>query len=168
VVAAGLALAGCGGDEPAGPLRTADDRLADNPRDPAALAAVIRAAHTEAQEHVDPDTGEYMPDARPSLDRAAAVWPRYVRATRGRVDGGVASVMSALYADGLKRPRDAADAQRLATEARPSAAGYVRLIYLYERAGDRRQALRAGRKAIALAGPAERDGIRHILEELDH
>ena len=171
LVALALAFAGCGGDEPdpaTERLRAAESRLEERPRDVRALADVISAAHAGAQQHVDKVGGEYTPATRPFLDSAVAAWPRYVDATRGRPDPAIASIMSTLYADGLGRLRQAADAQRLATEARPSAGAYLRLVYLYERAGDQRKARWAGREALKLAKPDERDGIRHTLEELEH
>ena len=58
-------------EEPARPVR-------DGRRDP---GRGLRAGN-----RVDTGTGRYKPSARPFLDRAAAVWPRYVRATRGRPD----------------------------------------------------------------------------------
>jgi hypothetical protein len=164
-----LALAGCGGgsDDPATErLRDADARLEDRPRDPDALAAVIRAAHAGATKNVDKITGGYTSDARPFLDRAAAVWPSYVAVTRERPDAAVASVMSVVFADGLKRPGDAAEAQRYATEARSSATAYLRLAYLYARAGDRRLADLSGQKALELADPSERDRVRATIRQL--
>lgn len=167
---AALVLAGCGGDGRADRtgerLRVADAKFAERPRDPRAMAEVIRAAHAGAQDNADAATGAYSEDARPFLERAAAVWPRYVAATRARPEPAVASLMSVVYADGLKRPGDAARAQRYATEAKPSAPAYLRLAYLYTRAGARRQAGLSARKALELAEPSERGRVRVTIREL--
>ena len=163
-----VVVASCGSesDPAAERLRAADARLAERPRDPRAQAGVIRAAYAGAKDHVDEVSGAYRPEARPFADRAAAVWPRYVSTTRKRPDSGVASLMSVVYADALRRPREAARAQRYATEARPSATAYVRLAYLYARAGDLREANIAGQKALELAEPSERGRVRATIREL--
>ena len=165
-----LAIAGCGGDEPdpaTERLRAAEERVEERPRDARALAEVIRAAHAGVQQHLDQVSGAYTPATRPFLDGALSAWPRYVDATRRHPDPAIASIMSKLLADGFGRLREAAAAQRLATEARPSAGSYVRLVYLYELVGDRRRARRAGREALKIAEPGERNEIRHVLDKLE-
>ena len=171
LVLVGAALVGCGGgDEPAEPeearLEAADARLADRPGDPRALADVLRAAYAGVQANADPETGEYDDEARIFAERAAAVWPRYVDATRRRPAVDVANVMSLVYEQRLDRPREAAEALRYAVEARPSPGGYARLVLLYTRAGDRRSADRAARRTIALTPPDRRHEMREYIRRV--
>jgi hypothetical protein len=168
VLAMGLVVvAGCGGGDDVDPdtarLRTADQALAKSPGDPFAMADVIRASASGAGHRVDPGTGHYKPTARPFLDRAAAVWPRYVKATRNRPDSTIASLMVGVYSNGLERPADAARAAEFVALDRPSAAAYLSLAELASRAGNRRKAELAAQKALELAEPDERARVRAAI-----
>ena len=44
------------------------------------LGNVIRIAYRGASHRYDTDTGDFRPDARPYLGRAAEVWPKYLKA----------------------------------------------------------------------------------------
>jgi hypothetical protein len=162
-----LALAGCGGpgdtDPDAERLRTADQALEKSPGDPFAMADVIRAAAAGAGNRVDTGTGDYEPTARRFLDRAAVVWPRYLRATRNRPDSTIASLMVGIYSNGLKQPADAARAAEFVALDRPSAASYLSLAELSARAGHRRKAEVAAQKALELAEPGERARVEAAI-----
>jgi hypothetical protein len=163
-----LVVVGCGGsgsdtDPDAARLRTADQALEKDSGDPFAMADVIRAAAAGAGNRVDTGTGDYEPSARRFLDRAAAVWPRYLRATRNRPDSTVASLMVVVYANGLKRASDAARAAEFVALDRPSAASYLSLAELSARAGNRRKAELAAQKALELAEPEERTRVRAAI-----
>src|SRR4051812_46904169 len=113
LLAAGCLITGCGGgsgppDPDRGRLTSADEALAERRQDPRLMAAVLRAAYEGASHRYDPGTGNFRPDARPFLLRAAAIWPRYVEATLRRPSGTLAAVMVRIFGDGLRRPRDAA------------------------------------------------------------
>ena len=168
LVIALVAVAGCGGsgsdtDPDTARLRTADQALAKSPGDPFAMADVIRAAAAGAGNRVDTGTGDYEPEARPFLDRAAAMWPRYLRATRNRPDSTIASLMVGVYSNGLKRSADAARAAEFVALDRPSAASYLSLAELSARAGNRRKAELAAQKALELAEPEERARVRAAI-----
>ncbi|MEA2478215.1 MAG: hypothetical protein QOJ07_137 [Thermoleophilaceae bacterium] len=170
LLAAVALLAGCGGgggatDADRAKLDSAEHALAARPRDAAALGAVIQAAYGGASHRYDVDSGGYRPDARPYLQRAAAVWPRYVAAGRGRVSGALAAVMVRVYGDGLGRAAPAADAAQRAVDANPTAAGYLELTTWSARAGDRRTARLAAQKAVELATPADRDRVREGIRQ---
>ena len=147
LLALALIVAGCGGDERTDPdtarLEATEQALQKSPRDPFAMADVIRAAAVGATHRVDAASGNYEPAARRFLDRAVAVWPRYLRATRNRPDSTVASLMVAVYGNGLKRPAEAARAAEFVALDRPSAASYLSLAQLSAQAGNRRKAERA-------------------------
>ena len=162
------AVTGCGGsgsdtDPDTARLRTADQALEKSPGDPFAMADVIRAAAAGAGNRVDTGTGDYEPSARRFLDRAAAMWPRYLRATRNRPDSTIASLMVGVYSNGLKRPADAARAAEFVALDRPSAASYLSLAELSARAGNRRKAELAAQKALELAEPEERMRVRAAI-----
>jgi hypothetical protein len=174
VALAGVALiaAGCGGGGDVDPdtarLRTADQALEKSPGDPFAMADVIRAAASGAGHRVDTGTGRYQPSARRFLNRAAAVWPRYVKATRDRPDSTIASLMVGVYSNGLERPADAARAAEFVALDRPSAASYLSLAELASRAGNRRKAELAAQKALELAEPEERARVRAAIRLFLH
>ena len=168
LAALALVAGGCGGNgKPSDPARArldaADRALARKPDDPRAMAAVIVAAHQGVEAHTDKIAGTPTAAARPFAGRAAAVWPRYLRATRDRPDATVAARMSVIYDQGLRRPREAAAAAAYVTSARPSADAYVRLADLYYRAGDRRRALAAAQRALELADPGDRPRVRALI-----
>ena len=161
-----IVAAGCGGDDvdpDTARLRAADQALVKEPRDQFAMADVIRAAAAGAGNRVDPGTGSYKPEARPFLNRAAAVWPRYLAVTRDRPDATIASLMVGVFTNGLKRPRDAARAAEFVALDRPSAASYLSLTQLAASAGDRRKAELAAQKALELAEPGERTRVRQAI-----
>ena len=158
--------AGCGGDDTdpdTARLRTADRALEKSPRDPFAMADVIRAAAAGAGNRVDTGTGRYRPSARRFLDRADTVWPRYLRATRNRPDSTISSLMVGVYANGLDRPADAVRAAEFVALDRPSAASYLSVTELASRAGNRRKAEVAAQKALELAEPEERSRVRQAI-----
>jgi hypothetical protein len=166
VLLAALLVAGCGGDDvdpDTARLRQADTALRRMPHDQFAMADVIRAAARGAGSRVDPTGGRYRPSARPFLDRAAAVWPQYLTATRGHPDVPIASLMVGVYANGLNRPADAAHAAELVAVEQPSAASYLSLAELSSRAGNRRKAELAAQKALELAEPGERAQVRAAI-----
>jgi hypothetical protein len=171
VLAAALVLtAGCGGgdgkpDADRAALDRAEAALKAAPHDAAALAAVVRTAYLGASHRYDVDTGGFRGDAKPYLDRAAAVWPLYTRAAGRRVSGDLAAVMVQIYGDGLDRPADAAAAARIAAMAHPTSAGYLQLTIWAARAGDKGTARIAGEKALELAAPAERDRVRAGIDQ---
>jgi hypothetical protein len=168
LLALALLASGCGGDDDGtdpdtARLQAADQALRKSPGDPFAMADVIRAAAAGAGHHVDTGTGNYEPAARRFLDRADAVWPRYLRATRNQPDDSIASLMVGVYSNGLKRPADAARAAEFVALDRPSAASYLSLADLSARAGRRRQAEVAAQKALELAEPGERARVRAAI-----
>jgi hypothetical protein len=162
-------LAGCGGgtsDPDRARLDDADRALADHPGDVRAMEVVVRAAYEGASHRQDTGSGRYTDGARPYLDRAAAIWPGYLKATRARPALPVASMMVQVFGNGLGRPDAAADAARRVAEANPNATTYLQLAAWSARAGDREGAQVAGQKALELADPAERADVRSRIRAL--
>lgn len=171
LLAAAALLTACGGersrtmtDPDKAALDAADDALIDAPDDPQVLGNVIRIAYRGASNRYDPDTGDYRPDARPFLNRAATVWPEYLEAAGADRSGMIAAVMVKVFGDGLGRPKDAAFAAQLSAATNPSAASYLQLVLWSARAGDKRAARLAGQKALELAEPADREEIREAID----
>ena len=162
-----VAAAGCGDDAPRDVARerleAADRVLAEHPRDPRAMEGVIRAAHAGAGEQTGTAAGIPTAQSRPYFDRAAAIWPRYLKATRGRPAPPVAAIMVRVYGNGLNRPAPAARAALRLTEARPSSETHLQLMLWATRAGDRRTARLAGQNALELAEPQERQQVREAV-----
>jgi hypothetical protein len=159
--------AGCGGDKASDTakarLDAADRALAAKPRDPRAMENVIRVAYSGYGDHTDRASGRPETTARPFLDRAAAVWRRYLAVTRNRPRGPVAAIMVQVYGTGLSRPADASRAALLLTQVQPTAATYLQLVLWSARSGDRHASKVAGQKALELALPDERDRIRAAI-----
>jgi hypothetical protein len=160
-----VVLAGCGGGSKETTLERAQAALDAHPADPAALAGVVQAAYAEASHRYDVDTGGFKPDARPYLDRAAAVWPRYLAAAGDRASGDLALVMVQVYGEGLDRAADAAAAAHLAAIKKPTSAAFLQETVWAARAGDKKQARLAGEQALELASPADRDRVRAGIEQ---
>ncbi len=173
VAAVLLALVGCGDSSkrsPADPdkvaLDAANQRLMDDPEDAGALGNVIRVAFRGASHRIDTTTGNFTRSARPYLDRAAAIWPRYVDATGEEGPTGmVASVMVRVLGEGLNRPHAAAEAARYAAEANPSSAAFLQQTLWAARAGDTGSAKLAGQKALELAEPGDREQVRDAINQ---
>jgi hypothetical protein len=172
LLASAVLAAGCGGDGSGGAdpdrdrLRGADTALAEHPRDARAMEDVMRVAYEGAGPRQDTGSGRYTAAARPYLDRAAAVWPRYLDATRGRPGVPFASLMVQVLGQGLDRPRDAADAARRVALANPSVASYLQLVAWSARAGNGQEARAAGRKAVQLADSHDRADVRRRVRAL--
>lgn len=162
------AVAGCGSEDAPRDLArerldAADRALARHPRDPRAMEEVILAAHAGAGEQIGTAAGIPTERSRPYFQRAAAVWPGYLRATRNRPRPAVAAVMVQVYGNGLNRPRDAARAALRLTEARPSSDAYLQLMVWSTRAGDIRRARLAGQSALELAEPRDRERVQEAI-----
>jgi hypothetical protein len=161
-----MAIAGCGGGSSETELERANAALADHPRDARAMERVMRVAYEGAGARQDTATGRYTGEARPFLDRAASVWPRYLDATGARPGVPFASLMVQVFGQGLGRPEDAATAARYSARANPTVSSYLQLVAWAARAGDRKEARAAGRKALELADPTQRDDVRTRVRAL--
>ena len=110
------------------------------------------------------DTGSARFD---KAERAAAeAWEKYLALDPPKPDDRVASLMvRAFDQTGLNRPKDAAAAQEIITEARPSATTYATLaIYAYQ-AGDTRKGDLARNEALQRAPKDERNTLKSSLDQ---
>jgi hypothetical protein len=154
-------------------IKQADQALARNPRDQAALATLVRAhfglAGTEQQEQ-DGQLVGYSDKGVEELRKAEAAWGRYLATDPQRIDTGLAATALQLYnilgppTDPKNRDRYVRPAQEIA-EQTDTADAYIRLFAVATRAGDTRTAGLAERKALSYAqSKEERATIRERIQ----
>ena len=153
-------------------IDTAEKQLQVNPKNQAALGAVIRGHYQLATAKSDPNTGQFSKDARGDLQQAAVAWQRYLRdqpaeagprprardgagvlrtgpAEQRRRVGGAAQL-------GRRRERHRADRGRPA-ERRPTTS---RSCSTRRWPGQTSKADLAGKKAIQLAPKSQRKTVQ--------
>jgi hypothetical protein len=139
-----------------------------NPQDEAAWAALARARVQSAGigDNFDPNTATYTESGKAKLAQAADAWEKYLALEPKNPDDRVASLMvRAFDQTGLNRPEDAAAAQEIITEARPSATTYATLaIYAYQ-AGQTRKGDLARNEALDRAPKDERNTLKDQLDQ---
>ena len=148
-------------------IDAADKQLQVNPKNVAALGAVIRGHYQLASANADPNTGAFSKDAGTDLQQAADAWQRYIATNPPKPDIGLARVMVQAYSglaqlsrgDQASATRDwagAAGATELIAGAQPNAANYIALVQYATLAGQTNKADLAGKKAIQLAPKGQR------------
>jgi hypothetical protein len=139
-----------------------------SPKDATAWATLARAQFqlASASDYYDPNAGQWNPQGKQILARAANAWQRSLKiAGAKKADDGVASLMVNAYSQGgLNRPADAVTAQEVITEARPKSATFARLAILAWDAGQTRKGDLASQKAVSLADPSERAPLKQQLD----
>jgi hypothetical protein len=129
-----------------------------NPKNPTALADLVRSHYQLATDDADANTGAFGEDGKAELAKASAAWKRYVDVAEKPSDS-LASLMLQAYGEGaLNKPDEAAGAAELIANARPSAQAYLTLTTYAAKAGQTRKAKLAGLKAIDLA-PKEQKAL---------
>ena len=153
-------------------IETAEKQLKVNPRNTAALAAVIRGHYQLASANADPNTGAFASDARDDLQQAANAWQRYIATEPKKPDIGLARVMVQGYSGlaqltsgdqsgGAQRYwAGASDATELIAGAQPNPANYVALVQYATLAGQTSKADLAGKKAVSLAPKSQRKTVQ--------
>jgi hypothetical protein len=138
------------------------------PQDAAAWAelARVRVQAAGIGENFDPNTAQYTESGKAKLTSAADAWDKYLAMDPEKPDDGVAGLMvRAFDQTGLNRPADAAKAQEIITEARPSATTYATLaIYAYQ-AGQTRKGDLARQQALDRADKDERNILKDQLDQ---
>ena len=139
-----------------------------NPQDARAWAALARARVQSAGigDNFDPNAGTYTEAGKAKLSEAADAWKKYLALEPKNPDDRVAGLMvRAFDQTGLNRPADAASAQEIITEARPSATTYATLaIYAYQ-AGQTRKGDLARNEALDRAPKDERNTLKSSLDQ---
>jgi hypothetical protein len=148
-------------------LEAAEKRLRANPNDQAALAELTRARFQLAGDDVDPNTGVYLPEARGDLRAASESWERYLATDPKPPDASLARVMIQVYGFGLNQPAKASQAAELVAEADPTSQTFLTFSQYAALAGQKRKADLAGKRAIALAPPKQRERVKKNVETLE-
>ncbi len=147
-------------------LKSAEERLAANPRDENALKEVARLSYQAANEDADPNTGAYGPEAKANLAKADRAWQRYLDLQPRTLDDSLARLMIQAYSPGaLNKPPEAARAAELVAQVEQDPASYAQLTLYASLANQTRKADLAGRRAIELAPPGERKAVRMQIEQ---
>ena len=113
-----------------------------------------------------PEPATYTESGKAKLTQAADAWKKYLALEPKKPDDRVAGLMvRAFDQTGLNRPADAAAAQEIITEARPSANTYATLaIYAYQ-AGQTRKGDLARNEALDRAPKDERNTLKSSLDQ---
>jgi hypothetical protein len=156
-------------------IDTAQKTLQRDPKNVPALAAVVRGHYQLATSKADPNTSEFLPDAKPELQKTADAWKRYEQAAGKKVDVSLGRLVIQAY-DGLGRmTKDqqaaqpywagASDAAEIVANAKPTAQNYVVLVQYASLAGQSRKADLAGKQAIKLAPKSQKKAAKQAVAQ---
>src|SRR5215210_7873343 len=138
------------------------------PQDASAWAALARARVQSAGigDNFVLNNAAYTESGKTKLSQAADAWKKYLALEPKKPDDRVAGLMvRAFDQTGLNRPADAAAAQEIITEARPSANTFATLaIYAYQ-AGQTRKGDLARNEALERAPKDERNTLKSSLDQ---
>jgi hypothetical protein len=180
----GLVFFGIGGDVSGGLFDAfsdrsggdVDDRLQDridrreeqlqaNPRNEAALKALVRDYYAAANLQKPSGAIEYPEDARDELAQAGGYWSRYLEVEDGDPDASLARLALTIFDQGaLNQPEEAANAMRIIADAGNSYELYLGLVQRAAAAGDTRTADLAAQKAVDLAPKRLKKQVRRQAE----
>src|SRR5215212_9291370 len=142
-------------------IETEEKALKLNPKNTAALAALVRAHYQLATDDADRNTSRFGEKGKAELQKASDAWDRYLAAKPKKVDDSLAALMLNAYSEiGLNQPDGAATAAELVAQARPSAVAYLQLTQYAAKAGQTRKAELAGRKAVELAPKSQKKQVK--------
>jgi hypothetical protein len=156
-------------------IDAANKTLATDPKNVAALAAVVRGHYDLASQTADPNTSEFTKDSAKELSATDAAWQRYLAAVK-KPDADLAR--RAIQAeDGLARLQSqqsdqkpywikAAAAAEIIAAAQPTANNYVALVQYATLAGQTRKADLAGQQAIKLAPKGQKKIAKQTVAQV--
>jgi hypothetical protein len=148
-------------------VQSAERRLAANPRDEAALKAVVRGRYQIAGQSADPNTFKYTAEGKAELAKAARAWERYLALEPEKPDVALARYMVQAYsAEALNRAEEGAEAAEIVAGADPSAQNYLALARYAQEAGQERKADLAGDQALELAKGKEKKAVKAQLKQI--
>lgn len=132
-----------------------------NPRNGPAWAELARTRFQLAGQgdNYDQAQGTFTARGKAELGQAVAAWERYLALDPPRPDAGTAALMVQAYG-ALERFEDGVRTAEVVADAQPSSISYFRLAVFAYGAGQTRKADLAGAKAVALAPPEQRAGVR--------
>jgi hypothetical protein len=146
-----------------------EQRLRAHPQDAGILVSLTRARINagRAASELEPTSGEAVvtAKAREEFEQANAAWDRYLKQVGAKASPSMAVLVSGSafalaqnsksYPEAFEYLRDAANAQRLAAEARPSVGLYSTLAAYEFLRGDDAAGAKAGAQALSLAGTSK-------------
>jgi tetratricopeptide (TPR) repeat protein len=121
-----------------------------NPNNANAWALLAQARYQEVTSGggYNQDTQQFTQEGRADLGQVDRAWRRYLALSPEQPNADVAALMVNTYALGLNKPGEAAAAQEIVAEARPSAAAFKQLALLAYGAGQTRKGDLAAEKAL--------------------
>src|SRR5919112_530345 len=142
-------------------------RLKTSPDNPAVLAELVRLNYQLAVSQTPSGSSTITGDGEDDLREAGKYWDRYVEATEGDPDPGLAKYALNVYSEtGLNKPGKAKEAVRvLAADANDSQT-YLLLVQYATASGDTRTAKLAGQKAVDLAPKNQRKAVEKAAKRL--
>jgi len=143
----------------------AEKKLAANPRNEAALKALVRDWYQLANEEIT-DQNTYTDKGAERLTEADDYWKRYLEVEQKKPDPSLAALMVQVYGtNALNKAAEAATAAEIVANAEPSAQAYLQLTQFAAAAGQKRKAELAGQKAIELAPKKQRSTVKAFVEQ---
>jgi tetratricopeptide (TPR) repeat protein len=154
-----------------------ESSVAAQPRNEKAWAALARAEYQVATTGGDFDnqTGAFGEDALRHLRRSARAWERYLKLEPRKPDAAVASLMVQVYGsllqsgggvDAVEALRQAARAQQIVADVRPSAIAYFNLASIQYLTGKIAAGDRAADEAVARTPKDQRNTVRAQVDEI--
>ena len=140
-----------------------EDKVQANPKDKAALQALVRDWYQLANDEADPNTRQYTEEGLERLGEADVAWQGYLQAVK-KPEPSLASLMVQAYG-ALNQPADAAEAAEIVATSDPNAQAYLQLVTYAAAAGQDRKADLAGQKAIELAPKDQRSTVKTLVEQ---
>jgi hypothetical protein len=142
-------------------------RLKTSPDNPAVLAELVRLNYQLAVSQTPSGSSTITGDGEDDLREAGKYWDRYVEATDGDPDPGLAKYALNVYSEtGLNKPGKAKEAVRvLAADANDSQT-YLLLVQYATASGDSRTAQLAAQKAVDLAPKNQRKAVEKAAKRL--
>ena len=147
-------------------IKNAQRALKVNPKDPAALASLVRSHYTLASADTSQQTGQFGKEGKKELTKASSAWQRYVGTDPKKPDASLASLMIVAYSPvGLNQPPNAAVAAEIVADARNDAQSWLQLVQYATLAHQTRKADLAGKKAIERAPKKQRKLVEQSVKQ---
>jgi len=150
-------------------IENAEEKLATNPDDTAALLNLIRYHGLAAQGGVsaDEESGQITvtEEARGQFEDAASAWERYLKTKPDRPNTSAATSAAQAY-QFLNDADGAASAQEVVAKAQNTAAAYGQLAYYLYADFKFEKADAAAKQAVAKAEPAQRKNIQRNMDQI--
>jgi hypothetical protein len=129
----------------------------------------VRLNYQAASSQVPSGTAAIPDDARDELRRAGTYWERYVNATEGEPDPGLAKYALLVYDEnGLNQPDKAKEAVRVLAADANDFQTYLLLVRYAAASGDTRTAQLAAQKAVDLAPKNQRKEVEKAAKQLQN